>query len=34
MQSSPEAINMATQLMGAQKDIAGVTGIFKKFLGN
>jgi hypothetical protein len=33
MQSSPEAADMAKQLMGAQKDTGGVTGIFKKFLG-
>jgi hypothetical protein len=33
MQSSPEAADMARQLMGAQQDTAGVTGIFKKFLG-
>ncbi|MDD1708710.1 MAG: DUF937 domain-containing protein [Methanoregulaceae archaeon] len=33
LQSSPEAADMAKQLMGAPKDAAGVTGIFKKFLG-
>jgi hypothetical protein len=33
MQSSPDAATMATQLLGSQKDTAGVSGIFKKFLG-
>jgi hypothetical protein len=33
MQSSPEVANMAKQLVGAQQDTAGVTGVFKKFLG-
>ncbi|MCU0629451.1 MAG: DUF937 domain-containing protein [Methanoregulaceae archaeon] len=33
LQSSPEAADMAKQLMGAPKDTAGVTGIFRKFLG-
>lgn len=33
MQSSPEAADMAKQLMGAQKDTAGVTGMFKKLFG-
>jgi hypothetical protein len=33
MQSSPDAANMARQLLGSQQDTAGVSGMFKKFLG-
>lgn len=33
MQSSPDAARMAEQVLGSQKDAAGVSGIFKKFLG-
>ncbi len=33
MQSSPDAANMAKQLLGSQQDTAGVSGMFKKFLG-
>jgi hypothetical protein len=33
LQSSPEIAGMAKELMGAQKDTAAVTGMFKKFLG-
>jgi len=33
MQSSPDAARMAEQVLGSQKEAAGVSGIFKKFLG-
>jgi len=33
MLSSPEAADMAGQLLGSQKDVAGVTGIFRKLVG-
>jgi hypothetical protein len=33
MQSSPEAANMAKQLLGSQPDTTAVSGMFKKFLG-
>ena len=33
MLSSPEASNMAGQLLGSQKDVAGATGIFRKLVG-
>ena len=33
MQSSPDAARMAEQMLGSQKEAAGVSGIFKKFLG-
>lgn len=33
MQSSPDAASMAQQVLGAQKETAGATGIFKKFFG-
>jgi hypothetical protein len=33
MQSSPDAANMAKQLLGSQQGTAGITGTFKKFLG-
>lgn len=33
MQSSPDAANMAKQLLGGQESSSGVSGIFKKFLG-
>lgn len=31
--SSPDAANMAKELLGSQQDTAGVTGIFRKFVG-
>jgi hypothetical protein len=33
MQSSPDAANMAKQLLGGEESSSGVSGIFKKFLG-
>ena len=33
MQSSPDAARIAKQMLGSQKDTAGVSGAFKKFLG-
>jgi len=33
MQSSPDAARIAKQMLGSQKDTAGVSGVFKKFLG-
>ncbi|HOT04336.1 MAG TPA: DUF937 domain-containing protein [Methanolinea sp.] len=33
MQSSPDAESIAKQMLGSQKDTAGVSGVFKKFLG-
>jgi hypothetical protein len=33
MQSSPDAANMAKQLLGSQPEAAGASGIFKKLFG-
>lgn len=33
MQSSPDAANMAKQILGSQPEAAGATGIFKKLFG-
>jgi hypothetical protein len=33
MQASPDAANMAKQLMGAQQEAGGISGVFKKLFG-